>query len=476
MIWILLLSLLASMIFLIKNWNACLRRRREIAGLGCEPVAKIPTKDCLGFGMLRNHLKARKANRWPSFLIETLESAGTSVHTASHRILNHEMLYTRDVENVKAILTAPQGDYILGYSRGPNIVPLVGRGLFTAEGQAWQHYRTCARSLFTNTNQESNLEALERMLRSIWTSIPPQHQGWTAEVDLQTNFMDLMLDATIDLLLKTPGRPSSGLRNPDHDNEQAEKSNLKVSLDAVATYVGDRMILGKFYWVKQSREFRLHCKNIREYIDSRIIGNFQKPKQSHFKNGKPHHFLDSPEKTNLIAELRNQTQPFLSSGRNGTGALLAVTFFYLMTQPAVYNRLREEVISTFGNDGKVMYSNLDTCEYLNFCILESLRLGSIVPAIIRSANKDVVLPRGGGKHGKPPIFVAKGTTIIICIHALHRRTDLWGDDAEAFNPDRWSLNRLDWSFLPFSKGRRRCIGRESFDSSFPCVQTLTSQF
>ncbi|KAL9619356.1 MAG: hypothetical protein Q9160_006036 [Pyrenula sp. 1 TL-2023] len=473
MIWILLFPLLGSILLLIKFRHAYLRRRRKIAAFGCEPVAKIPMQDCLGFRMLQNHLKARKAYRWPSFLIETLETAGASVHTASHRILNQEMLYTRDVENVKAILTDPQDDYVLGYSRGPNIEPLMGNGLFTAEGQTWRHYRICARSLLTRANQESNLETLEKILRSTWTSIPEQHNGWTVNLDLQTTFLDLMLDATIKLLFKT-SRSSTSLTNQDWDHEQTEKSTLRISLDAVATYVGNRTILGKLYWVKQSREFRLHCKNIRDYVDSHTLMTFQNLRQSHFKDEEKHLLLNDVEKTKMVTELRNQTQPFLSTGRNGTGALIAVTFFYLMNQPDIYSRLRKEVISAFGNDGKVMYSHLDTCEYLNFCILESLRLSSVVPAIIRNANKDVVLPRGGGKHMRSPIFVAKGTSIIICIHALHRRIDLWGDDAETFNPDRWSSNRFDWSFLPFSKGRRRCIGRENGTSSFQLVQMLTS--
>lgn len=52
---------------------------------------------------------------------------------------------------------------------------------------------------------------------------------------------------------------------------------------------------------------------------------------------------------------------------------------------------------------------------------------------------------------------------------MHRRKDLYGEDAEDFRPERWNedlpLYRDDvnaaWGFLPFSGGPRVCLGRES---------------
>ena len=132
-----------------------------------------------------------------------------------------------------------------------------------------------------------------------------------------------------------------------------------------------------------------------------------------------------------------------------------------MKSPLLFQKLRSDIISTFGLTGNIKLSELDSCEYLNFCILESLRLGSVVPAVVRSANKDTVLPRGGGIDRQSPMLVPRGSTVLICIQALHLRTDLWGDDAESYNPDRWRSYRFDWSFLPFIKGPRQCIGRKS---------------
>lgn len=43
-----------------------------------------------------------------------------------------------------------------------------------------------------------------------------------------------------------------------------------------------------------------------------------------------------------------------------------------------------------------------------------------------------------------------------------QRPDIWGDDAEEFNPDHWLPEKVNerhsFCFLPFSGGPRNCIG------------------
>lgn len=45
--------------------------------------------------------------------------------------------------------------------------------------------------------------------------------------------------------------------------------------------------------------------------------------------------------------------------------------------------------------------------------------------------------------------------------SVHRRTDLWGADADFFNPHRWDKNwKPDiWAFYPFNRGARVCLGK-----------------
>ena len=70
-----------------------------------------------------------------------------------------------------------------------------------------------------------------------------------------------------------------------------------------------------------------------------------------------------------------------------------------------------------------------------------LRLYPINPINSRTARVDTILPRGGGKDGMSPIFIAKGETVVFSSLAMHRRRDIFGEDAGILNPDRWDTKR-----------------------------------
>jgi cytochrome P450 len=73
-----------------------------------------------------------------------------------------------------------------------------------------------------------------------------------------------------------------------------------------------------------------------------------------------------------------------------------------------------------------------------------------------------VLPLGGGKDGKSPVFVAKGTRVAYNVYAMHRRADFYGEDADEFRPERWESGKLQprWEYLPFNGGPRICVGQQ----------------
>lgn len=47
---------------------------------------------------------------------------------------------------------------------------------------------------------------------------------------------------------------------------------------------------------------------------------------------------------------------------------------------------------------------------------------------------------------------------------MHRRKDIYGEDADKFRPERWendALKNIGWAYLPFNNGPRLCLGRKS---------------
>ena len=66
----------------------------------------------------------------------------------------------------------------------------------------------------------------------------------------------------------------------------------------------------------------------------------------------------------------------------------------------------------------------------------ALRLHPVVPINQRWASKDAVLPRGGSGENTP-IAIPRGSNVYISVYTMHRRTDIYGQDANEFRPERW---------------------------------------
>ncbi len=86
----------------------------------------------------------------------------------------------------------------------------------------------------------------------------------------------------------------------------------------------------------------------------------------------------------------------------------------------------------------------------DFLLAIALRLYPVVPMFARMASADTVLPVGGGKDGGSPLFVQKGQIASLSSYAMHRRNDIYGEDADEFRPERWETLRPGWGYLPFS--------------------------
>ena len=177
------------------------------------------------------------------------------------------------------------------------------------------------------------------------------------------------------------------------------------------------------------------------------------------------------------ARIRSELVNVLVAGRDAVAGLMSNVFHALSRSPRIQNQLYAEIKEILGRwADPPRYEQLKEMQYLRAVLNESLRLYPVVPLNSREALVDTTLPFGGGTEGNQPIFVAKGTVVNWSTYALHRRKDLYGEDAEDFRPERWldggdgkPVLRVAWEYLPFNGGPRTCLGRKyfSFVSSLP---------
>ena len=164
-------------------------------------------------------------------------------------------------------------------------------------------------------------------------------------------------------------------------------------------------------------------------------------------------------------KIRSELLNILLAGRDTTASLLSNVWFELSKRPDVWSRLHREIIDSLPDGGFPTFETLKDMRYLRAVLNESLRLYPVVPENSRQAEVDTILPVGGGEDGKSPVFVAKGQLVHWSLYTMHRRKDLYGEDAESFVPERWLDQgdekglRVGWEYLPFNGGPRICIGR-----------------
>ena len=152
----------------------------------------------------------------------------------------------------------------------------------------------------------------------------------------------------------------------------------------------------------------------------------------------------------------------LGAGRDTTATLLSFAMYELALHPNIYQRLREHVLADVPLKTPVSLDALRSCRYLQWILNETLRMHPPVPVNSRTAVRDTVLPAGGGPDRTKPVAVKKGTAVFYVPYAVHKRKDLWGEDADIWRPERWDGRKADWAFIPFNKGPRICLGREWF--------------
>ncbi|WOG92023.1 hypothetical protein DCAR_0311279 [Daucus carota subsp. sativus] len=95
--------------------------------------------------------------------------------------------------------------------------------------------------------------------------------------------------------------------------------------------------------------------------------------------------------------------------------------------------------------------------YLHAALSEMLRLYPALPVDGRCAEADYILPDG--------YRVKKGDNVYYIAYAIGRMSNIWGDDAKDFKPERWLDNGIfqpesPFKFIASHAGPRMCLRKD----------------
>jgi|GEM_PF-4504414 len=150
------------------------------------------------------------------------------------------------------------------------------------------------------------------------------------------------------------------------------------------------------------------------------------------------------------ASIREEMMSLLMSAHETVATTLSWTYYLLAQSPNATARLENEILTQIG-DRPLELDDLPQVPYVKAIIQESMRLYPPAWTISRQAIETTTLAN---------IEVPIGSRIFINPITLHR-DERWFPDPHKFNPDRFIGGDIKkHSYLPFSTGSRKCIGRE----------------
>ncbi|KAG8218218.1 cytochrome P450 [Butyriboletus roseoflavus] len=360
---------------------------------------------------------------------------------------------------------------------------MVSYGLIACAADIWKFHRTMTRPFFSK-DRISDFDIFERHAEDAIHQMKIHlREGYP--VDFQDVAFRFTLDSATEFLFGKDVRslsagivypPSSPLsKDPTFLNHPANRfvrafTEAQIATASRAQY-GSSWRFAKF-WQDQVQK---HMKVCHEFIDpliadaiakkheQRRLGVDGKDSTGEVEEGETllAHLVNYTEDQTVI---RDETMNIMIAGRDTTAATLTFGVYMLSQHPDVLARLRAEIIANVGVSSRPTHDNMRDMKYLRAFINEVLRLYPPVPFNVRLSTEAQVWPAlNGGK----PIFIPPNTITMYSVFLMHRRKDLWGPDADLFDPDRFLDARLNkyltpnpFIFLPFNAGPRICLGQQ----------------
>ncbi|XP_031824877.1 cytochrome P450 2J1-like isoform X1 [Sarcophilus harrisii] len=142
------------------------------------------------------------------------------------------------------------------------------------------------------------------------------------------------------------------------------------------------------------------------------------------------------------------------AGTETTSTTLRWGLLYMALYPEIQGKIQAEIDRVIGQSQQPTMADKENMPYTNAAVHEVQRMGDIVPFNVpRMAVVDTTVAG---------YYVPKGTMLTTNLTALHRDPKEWATP-ETFNPEHFLKNgqfKKRESFLPFSIGKRACLGEQ----------------
>ncbi|XP_025794005.1 cytochrome P450 709B2-like isoform X2 [Panicum hallii] len=360
-----------------------------------------------------------------------------------------------DYESVRQVLWNKSGHFTKTDTH-PTILAMLGKGLVLVEGTDWVRHRRVANPAFAMDKLKmmttTMVSCAERLIREC-EELAATNKSGEVEVEFSRHFQEL----TAEVISRTAFGSSY------KEGKEVFRTQKQLLALAMATLLNLQLPGFKYLPTKNNRLKWMLEKKMRTTLMA-IIQPRLASKGSGFGDDLLGLMLEAcfmteqGEKRDELAltmdEIIDECKTFFFAGHETTSHLLTWAVFLLSLHPEWQERLREEVLRECGkaNPTADMLSKL---KEMTMVLLETLRLYGPVLTMLRKPISDIRLGS---------LSIPKGTGIMIPIPILHRDKEVWGENANEFDPLRFengitNAAKTPQALLSFSIGPRSCIGQ-----------------
>ncbi|KII89804.1 hypothetical protein PLICRDRAFT_39976 [Plicaturopsis crispa FD-325 SS-3] len=500
--WLLVLSALLSFpVLLTFNffWTSW-RNNREARKLGAVLIPKIEDSRLGGRTILAKMIEnAESGYIGDEFRLWAYEYGPAMIV----RVMFEDRVFTTEPEHIKAILATQFDTFDKGPALASALDSLLGTGVFNSDGDTWKFHRSMTRPFFSKdriAHFDIFDEHAEHAIRLIRQRL---REGWP--VDLQDALSRFTLDSATEFLFgHNVNSLSAGLpypsasllpASPEHLNNPTHPSNVFAAAFAEAqSLTANRFRLGPIWPLTEfwKDKTKVPMEVVYSFIEPIVEDAISKKraeggvnlgdgtvKAREVAEGETllNHLVNYTEDKKIIMD---ETMNIMIAGRDTTASTLTFAVYLLAEHPQFLARLRTEVLEHVGPDRRPSYEDLRQMKLLRAFINETLRLYPAVPFNQRTAERATTWAPTSSARASQPYYIPAHTTSIYSVFLMHRRKDLWGPDADEFDPDRWLDSRVarvtknPFMFLPFNAGPRICLGQQFAynETSFMLIRFL----
>ena len=317
------------------------------------------------------------------------------------------------------------------------ITPILGNGLFTAEGNDWKKQRQAASPAF----RAKALEALIPTFDAVGRATADRFAASSGAIlEIQPETTRATLEVIIETLLKEDGDQIS-IEQLAADTNIIVESIGRTRLLELIPFVNlppDPKAKEAVARVKHKAATIVNARMAQEDPGDDLMGLLIKARDEDGNGLTPENLVD-----NVLT--------FLGAGHETTALTLAWAIYVISKSTHLQEALAKEANRVIG-EGAITADTIKSLELHERVIREVLRLYPPVPVIPRRVMSPTRLCY---------MNLDVGDAVLIGVYPMHRHQGLW-DEPFSFDPDRYLPDRNEiqhrYQWLPFGGGPRVCIG------------------